>query len=73
MAPFDLVTLTSFMIIAGKSVNSHQSSEAQLFLKMFMLEANRLIFNVFRSIGELKFWVLWDADRIVRNSPLEDT
>lgn len=60
------------MIIAGKLINSHQCSEAQLFFKIFMLEANRLILNVFRSIGGQKFGVLWDAHRIVGNGLLED-
>jgi len=39
LTPFDLVTLTSFMIMAGKYMNTHQYSEAHLFLKIFVLAA----------------------------------
>lgn len=43
LAPFGLVTyLPSFMITAGKWVNSYQCSEVEV-LKMFILEAENII------------------------------
>lgn len=49
------------MIIARKLISHHHCSEAQLFFKIFVVKANGLKLNVFRSIGGQKFWMLWDA------------